>query len=611
VTRPLRSLALPLAGLALVAASGLAPAATAADDHPNTKTGAALLSLGSPRSGVIEAAGDVDVFALDVVRMTTYTLTTTLRGLPDSVLEVFDTDGATRLAENDDDGQSLASKIVWTPIGTGRVFVRVRGYDAAVGAYAVVATATTPSSPAPAGPAFSTLVPPPPGDDHWGIAERATPVLPDEWVYATIERSGDVDVFSFSSVMGARYAVETHLISLPDSSLALLDPDDALVLGFSDDYAPWAAYAGFEKAARVDWTAPKAARYFVHVGTPGTSAATGTYRFRVRRLWDGAYPAAPGSVIDDVGDTPYTARALADGQTVRARADRLYDVDMFQVTLTAGVPVRVQTGNLSIVSTVIWLDDDLGRPLARASAPFRGSRLDYTPRRSGTYFVRVEPTTGYRGEYWVRAQQGAIADSGFDETQHLLRAPWSAAVDFAAAEVARQYFLLRPAMDPLGRLAVPSVWTAAGLSGGALGTALLDAKLRAVSIPAPSATAASLNTSLVGGTPVTLILSGTDGAGRTVRHAVVVTRAAQVGTRVRYYVHDPKDGGTDLDDALDYDTAARTFAPYVHGGIRYTQALTAAAAGIAPGTVALSTLPAGANLPTRVAIWLRIKVTGR
>jgi hypothetical protein len=118
-------------------------------------------------------------------------------------------------------------------------------------------------------------------------------------------------------------------------------------------------------------------------------------------------------------------------------------------------------------------------------------------------------------------------------------------------------------------------------------------------------------TALVAGKPVTLLLSGTDLAtGATVRHAVLVMRAAQIGTRIQYAIYDPKDQGADLNDVLAYDTATRTFAAFVHGGVRFTQAMTAAAAGLDFGLAGIASLPAGPDLATRVTLWLRKKVTG-
>eukprot|EP01045_Picozoa_sp_COSAG04_P020141 COSAG04_NODE_2031_length_4967_cov_44.282251_1_plen_1200_part_00 len=59
----------------------------------------------------------------------TYQMEVVLDSLPDSVLDLYDKDGSTQLAENDDYGASLASYIEWTAPSDGTYFVAVRGFS--------------------------------------------------------------------------------------------------------------------------------------------------------------------------------------------------------------------------------------------------------------------------------------------------------------------------------------------------------------------------------------------------------------------------------------------------------------------------------------------------
>lgn len=60
---------------------------------------------------------------------TSYTIVVTLLNLDDSVLELYDTDRTTQLAQNDDFGDTLASALDWTCPVTGTYYIKVRGYD--------------------------------------------------------------------------------------------------------------------------------------------------------------------------------------------------------------------------------------------------------------------------------------------------------------------------------------------------------------------------------------------------------------------------------------------------------------------------------------------------
>lgn len=53
----------------------------------------------------------------------------TLLNLDDSVLELYDTDRTTQLAQNDDFQNTLASALTWTCPATGTYYIKVRGYD--------------------------------------------------------------------------------------------------------------------------------------------------------------------------------------------------------------------------------------------------------------------------------------------------------------------------------------------------------------------------------------------------------------------------------------------------------------------------------------------------
>ncbi len=112
------------------------------DDHGGSAARATALSLSVAMPGAIGVAGDTDWFSFQTVAGKTYTLTTQLGTLYDSVLYLIDRNGSTVLAANDDYGSSFASRIVWTAPASGAYYVAVVGYgNYYTGSYSVMASA--------------------------------------------------------------------------------------------------------------------------------------------------------------------------------------------------------------------------------------------------------------------------------------------------------------------------------------------------------------------------------------------------------------------------------------------------------------------------------------
>jgi murein DD-endopeptidase MepM/ murein hydrolase activator NlpD/Ca2+-binding RTX toxin-like protein len=96
------------------------------DDHGDSASAATILQ--PTTAGSLETPGDVDWFRFEAAAGQRYVFETTLDSLPDSVLTLYDTDGATTLAKDDDGGDGYASRIEWTALGDGTYFVQVAAY---------------------------------------------------------------------------------------------------------------------------------------------------------------------------------------------------------------------------------------------------------------------------------------------------------------------------------------------------------------------------------------------------------------------------------------------------------------------------------------------------
>jgi hypothetical protein len=186
---------------------------------------------GAQRYGFVAAAGDSLV------------VETAVGSIGDTVLELYDTDGTSLLASDDDGGDGFASRILWTAPADGRYFVMVKGYGDAVGRFAIHV------------------------DRQWLVIPEC-PASTTGSVYAS-----GVTVFkAFFALQGQTFAITTVLGSLPDSTLTLYGPDANTQLAFDDDGGPGLA-------SRIDWVAPADGVYYVAINGYGT--ATGSFQLQV------------------------------------------------------------------------------------------------------------------------------------------------------------------------------------------------------------------------------------------------------------------------------------------------------------------------------------------
>jgi hypothetical protein len=96
---------------------------------------ATVLPLGASQSHNLSTLADQDWFEIDVAEAgREYVITTNDLDLnADTYLYLYDTDGTTLLAANDDYGGTLASQIAWTPTAPGTYYVVVKHWNPNVG----------------------------------------------------------------------------------------------------------------------------------------------------------------------------------------------------------------------------------------------------------------------------------------------------------------------------------------------------------------------------------------------------------------------------------------------------------------------------------------------
>jgi hypothetical protein len=97
------------------------------DDNAGT---ASTINLGQTQTHNFDLMGDQDLIKFTAEAGKTYRLTTSIFGVSaDTYLYLYDTNGQTLLASNDDYNNSLASQIIWTAPQNGTYYVMVKNWN--------------------------------------------------------------------------------------------------------------------------------------------------------------------------------------------------------------------------------------------------------------------------------------------------------------------------------------------------------------------------------------------------------------------------------------------------------------------------------------------------
>ena len=220
------------------------------DDHGDSVAAATAAALGEPVEGVLDYDGDEDFFAFTAEAGLLYQIDVAPGTLDDSEVVLLDADDWW-LANNDDFGDSPASRIVWYAESSGNYYVAVNaswGSDTGTGSYTLTV-------------AVSDIV-----DDHGDSVAAATAAAVGEPVEGVLDYDGDEDVFAFEAQEGVIYQVDVALGTLEDSRLELQDAD-GWRLEYNDDF-------GDSRASSLVWRAPSSGEYYVAVGGYGAGSYT-------------------------------------------------------------------------------------------------------------------------------------------------------------------------------------------------------------------------------------------------------------------------------------------------------------------------------------------------
>ncbi len=338
-------------------------------------------------------AGDQDWVTFNATAGTVYTIQTSgLESNADTVLALFGNNGSLLLAQNDDYGGTLASRITWTATANGSFHVRVINFGGRSGSntgYNLTVSA----------------VPPTPGDAYEpdNSLNAARPIT----VGGAAQRhnfhaAGDQDWVRFSATAGTAYVIETLNLAQASDTVLELYNGSGTRLAYNDDY-------GGTLASRISWIAPSGGTFFVKVRHYRSSAygAATTYDLRISTAMIAGDSYEPDN-------TQSAARPIVNGVAQTHTFHIPGDQDWVYVDATAGTAYVIETFNLAAGNdTVLELYNSSGTLLAY-NDDYSGlaSRIGYTSPTAQRLYIKVRHYSSSAGGSHLRYDLRATAAAG-------------------------------------------------------------------------------------------------------------------------------------------------------------------------------------------------------
>ena len=217
------------------------------DDHADSEVGATAISVGTAVRGTVDFEIDIDFFRFQAQQGQAYQIDVALGSLYDSVVELYDDDGAF-LDSNDDYGDTRASRLAWRAPRSGEFYVAVRSFGSGMGTYTLT---------------VSTIVAD--GSDF----ESADRISVGEGITFDLQNHGDEYIIVFRARPGAEYVLTLDWISYSISAdpgntgamMALYD-DRGRVVARLNDYD----FSGRRVPNGIAWQAVTGGDFYIVVG---------------------------------------------------------------------------------------------------------------------------------------------------------------------------------------------------------------------------------------------------------------------------------------------------------------------------------------------------------
>ena len=326
-----------------------------------SRSEATAVVLGDAMGGVLEHDLDLDWFVFEATEGQLYDIRVALGTVSDSEVAVYDADGE-QLAYNDDDADSMASRLWWEAPTSGEYYIQVSGFDD--GSYTLTVSLGV--------------------DDHANAQERATTVVLGDAMGGVLEHDLDLDWFVFEATEGQLYDIQVALGTLSDSEVAVYDADGEQLAYNDDDADSW--------ASRLWWEAPASGEYYIEVSVSGSGS--------------GSYTLTVSLGVDDHANAQERATTVVLGEAMGGVLEHDLDLDWFVFEATEGQSYDIQVALGTLSDSEVAVYDADGELLAYNDddADSMASRLWLEAPASGEYYIQV---SGYDdGSYTMTVAHG-------------------------------------------------------------------------------------------------------------------------------------------------------------------------------------------------------------
>lgn len=359
-----------------------------ANDVPGDSSTTSTLATAGSISGTVDIYGDADWYRFDVTSGQSYHID--LKGAPsnagtlgDPFLALYDSDGSTLLALDDDSGTGLESQLTYTASSTETLFVAAAAYGTGTGTY----TLSTSS--------LSGVT-----DDYSADINTTGAAAIGGSVSGTVNYTGDDDWFALD--LPANTAVTIALAGSGASPLSR--PTLSFYAATGTQINGYSASVDGGSASLTTIGGDTASRVYI-----GASAASGT----------GGYAVSVTAISDDYAGSAATTGTVTTTTSATGSLELGGDTDWFAMTVTAGSVYTFAlagSGNNALADPLLRLYDANSMVLAQnddASTGSLNSAITYAPAVSGTIYASAEAAfSGATGDYQLSV---ATAGSGSDD----------------------------------------------------------------------------------------------------------------------------------------------------------------------------------------------------
>ncbi len=404
---------------------GAADGAEIVDDVSPDSTGTnGSFVVGTPTNGDIEIAGDQDWYAVDLIANHEYQFDLTGVSLSDPLLTIRNANGVT-VAQNDDGGPGLDSRITFTPDASGTYYVVAAAFGSNFGTYTL--TASDLGSTVVIVPGITITE----DGDAAGSTATTAEMISGDTFNGTLSSGSDQDYIRINLTAGVEYTFDVQGAgagtgTLADPYILVRNANGASVASNND--------GGIGDDAQVTFTPTTSGEHFIIVrtfaGTGGTYSVVTSPGERTDDVGGGGSgggsggPVIPGILVtegaEDADDGINTTFHIVSGDTFDGRLDSDADDDWVRIDLTAGVEYTFELlGSSSEFSTVarpeLSLYNVLGTRLASDDDINAGASavIVFTPTVSGAYYLGLDAggfaTTAF-GDYRLLTTPGERTD---------------------------------------------------------------------------------------------------------------------------------------------------------------------------------------------------------